>query len=351
MRLLDVPLTSDPAYAAFLAGQVRQIDSVHCSLGDPALADARQRLAPPDPTGLRNALEQLADVPAFILMNARLHAPEKYFSRAALDDTAARLDRLIDLPNVRGVIFGDAYFLQALSDAHPDLAGRLEAVPSVNAMLDSSPKTLAMLDMIAGTAFKPPSRLILDRSLNRDRDRLAETSRALRAACPGLKLFLLANEGCLYQCPYKPAHDAHIALVNEGLCGERTFALNRDLGCVRRFLTDPGTIPASPFIRPEDADHYAEHIDGLKLCGRNRGTPFLRQTVNAYLAGEYPGNLLDLLDTLGDLAGHLDMPNHRLPPDFADRVTTCDKNCRACGWCARVMEKIGSRQDPGLTRL
>ncbi len=351
MLPLDVPLTSDPAYAAFLAGRVRGIDSVHCSLDDPALADARQRQAPPDPTGLRNALEQLGDIPAFVLMNARLHAPNKYFSRAALDQAAARLDRLTDLPNVRGVIFGDAYFLQALSDAHPGLAARLEAVPSVNAMLDSPQKALAMLDMIAGTTFKPPSRLILDRSLNRDMDRLADTSRTLRAVRPDLKLFLLANEGCLYQCPYKPAHDAHIALVNEGLCGERTFALNRDLGCVRRFLTEPGAVLASPFIRPEDADRYAEHIDGLKVCGRNRGTPLLERTVNAYLAGEYSGNLLDLLDTLGDLADHIDVSSHRLPPDFTDRVTTCDKNCRACGWCTRIMEKIGSRKIPGLARL
>ena len=351
MLRLDVPLLPDPAYAAFLADRADRLDSVHFSLCSPDLSDARQRLAPPDPDGLRTALKALAPVPAYALMNARLHAPDKYFSAAALDRTAEQLDGLADLGNVRGVIFADPYFLQALSDAHPTLAGRLEGVPSVNAMPDSAPKALAVLDMIASTAFRPPTRLILDRSLNRDMARLAETSRALRSACPDVKLFLLANEGCLPHCPYKPAHDAHVALVNEGLCGERTFALNRGLGCVRRFLTDPGLVPASPFVRPEDATRYAEQVDGLKLCGRNRGAPFLERTIDAYLAGKYDGNVLDLLDTLGDLADRIDLPNHRLPPDFLDRVTSCDKHCRACGWCAGLMNKTATLHAPNLDRL
>ena len=351
MLPLDAPLTPDPAYAAFLAVHAAGLDSVHFSLSAPALSDARQRLAPPDPEGLKSALKTLAPIPTYALMNARLHAPDKYFSAVDLDRTAERLADLADLGNVRGVIFADPYFLQALSDAHPALAGRLEGVPSVNAMPDSAPRALAVLDMIASTAFRPPTRLILDRSLNRDMARLAETSRALRSACPNVKLFLLANEGCLPHCPYKPAHDAHVALVNEGLCPERTFALNRDLGCVRRFLNDPGLVPASPFIRPEDAARYAEYVDGLKVCGRNRGTRFLTRTVSAYLAGKYEGNVLDLLDTLGDLADHIDLPNQSLPPDFLDRVTTCDKHCRACHWCGRLMEKIATLHDPGLDRL
>lgn len=351
MLRLDVPLTPDPAWAAFLAERAAMLDSVHFSLSDPALSDARQRLTPLDPDNLRHGLETLSPVPAYALMNGRLHSPDKYFSAAALDRAAQQLSGLADLANVRGVIFADPYFLQALSDAHPALASRLEAVPSVNVMPDSAPKALAVLDMIATTAFKPPSRLILDRSLNRDMARLAETSRALRAACPDTKLFLLANEGCLLHCPYKPAHDAHVALVNEGLCAEQTFAMNRDLGCVRRFLNDPGAVPASPFIRPEDAPGYAEHVDGLKICGRNRGTPFLKRTVNAYLSGEYHGNLLDLLDTLGDLADRIDLPNQALPPDFLDQVTTCDKHCQTCQWCARLMKKSATLHPPGLDRL
>ena len=258
---------------------------------------------------------------------------------------------LLDSVNLNGIVFADPYFLQAFSDAHPGIAARLEAVPSVNALLDSADKAFSMLDMIGGTTFKPPTRLVLDRSLNRDIKRLEETSARLRSAYPNIKLHLIANEGCLFQCPYKPAHDAHVALVNEELCSERTFAMNRDFGCVRRLLSDPGSMLASPFIRPEDVKKYEPYVDGIKLCGRNRGTRFLKQTITAYLDGEYRGNLLDLMDAMGDLSDQVDIPNSKLPNDFAKRVTTCTKECRTCGWCATMMEKIALRTAPGLARL
>jgi len=351
MPLLDLPLTTDPAWGEFLAAHRERIDAVHLGTGHPALADARQRLAPPDTEGLHAAIRRVAGTDVFVLMNARVHDPAKYGSRPALDAAANLLDALGEHPNVRGLVFADPYFLQALSDARPATAARYEAVPSVNAALDSAPRALAMLAMIETTAFRPPSRLVLDRSLNRDPARLAGTSARLRAARPGLRLLLMANEGCLAHCPFKPAHDALISMVNEGLCADRTFAANRDLGCVRRFLSDPGAVLASPFIRPEDAARYAAHVDGLKICGRNRGTPFMRRAAGAYLAGAYPDNILDLLDALGDLAGHLDVPGAALPPDFAERVGACDKDCRACGWCAELMARIARRTDPGLDHL
>ena len=351
MLPLDLPLTPDPAWTDFLAAHRAHVGSLHLGTGHPALADARQRLAPPDLAALRAAVDRVAGIDVFVLMNARLHDPAKYGSRPALDEAADLLDALGEHENVRGLVFADPYFLQALSDARPATAARYEAVPSVNAGLDSAPRALALLAMIDGTAFRPPSRLVLDRSLNRDAARLAATVTGLRAARPGLRLLLMANEGCPLHCPYKPAHDALISLTNEGLAPDRTFAVNRDLGCLRRFLTDPGAVLASPFIRPEDMDRHAGLIDGIKLCGRNRGTPFLIRAARAYLSGAHPGNVLELLDTLGDLADRLCVPGAALPPGFAERVAACDKDCRACGWCAALMERIAVRTDPGLPRL
>jgi len=351
MIRLEVPLTPDPAWTAFLADRADALDALHLSPGHPAFSDARLRVADFRQDAVHAAIDALPDTDVFLLLNSRLHAPDAYFSADTLNTIADTLDRLAEHPNVRGLVFADPYLVQALSDARPGTASRLEAVPSVNARLGSAPAALSMLAFIEGTAFRPPSRLILDRSLNRDMARLADTSAALRAARPGLKLLLMANEGCLLDCPYKPAHDAHIALANAGLCRDRTFPMNRDLGCLRRFLDDPAAVLASPFIRPEDAALYAPHVDALKLCGRNLGTHFLQQTLTAYMAGSHPGNLLDLLDTLSDLADHLHVPANALPPDFAERVTTCDKDCRACRWCDRLMARIAERRDPGLDGL
>ena len=346
--LLDVPLIPDDGYAAFLAERADRLCSVHFSLSSPYMQDARQRLAEMDTAGLLAGLDALDGVDKYVLMNGRLHAPERYFDASGLDRAAGLLEELQSEAGLKGVVFADGYFLNALSDCCPDVAAQLEAVPSINCMLDSPEKVFATLDMVERTRFRPPSRLVLDRSLNRDLRRLEAVAAQVRRACPDMRLLLMANEGCLYQCPFKPAHDAHISLVNEGLCGERTFAVNRDFGCVQRMLSDPGSLLASPFIRPEDLAQYAGLADGIKICGRNRGADFLMRAVSAYADGRYAGNLLDLMDTMGDLADRVRIPNPVLPPDFARRVTACDKRCSACGWCAEVMDAVAVRIDPGL---
>ena len=346
--LLDVPFLPRDDYVTFLRERSDRLASVHFSLNDPRVSDARQRLEAMDIDAFVRGLNRLEGVDRFLLMNGRMHRPERYFDKAGLNAAADLLERLVDEAALTGVVFADAYLLQALSDARPGICERLEAVPSVNAIPDSAAKVFGLLDMIARTAFRPPSRLVADRALNRDPEGLRALAHGLRARHADLRLFLLANEGCLYHCPYKPAHDAHIALVVEGLCGDRTFGLNREFGCVRRMLDEPGLMLASPFIRPEDMNRYAGEAYGLKICGRNRGADFLLRAVAAYDEGQYEGNLLDLMDAMGDLAERVHLPNHGLPADFFEQVTACDKACRACGRCAALAERIVVRTDPGL---
>ncbi|QGY39662.1 hypothetical protein GM415_05865 [Pseudodesulfovibrio cashew] len=348
---LDVPFLPDSGYAEFLAERTGRLASVHFSLFDPALADARPRMERHAPEDLARALKPLDGVPKFVLLNTRLHRPEAYFSAEVLAAAAARLDYLADEAGIQGLIFADPYYLQALSDAHPGVAEKLEAVISINAMPDSPRRIFAMLDMIAGTAFRQPSRLVLDRSLNRDFNRLRDTVREIRKLYSGMRFLLMANEGCLPACPYKPAHDAHLAMSVAGLCRDRTFAINHDLGCIRRFLDDPGLLLASPFIRPEDMGRYCDIVDGIKLCGRTRGADFLGRAVDAYLEGHYPGNLLDLMDAMGDLADRIDLPNASIPLEFFEKTAQCSGACRACGWCASLADSLICRKEPKLPHL
>ncbi|WP_319582892.1 hypothetical protein [uncultured Pseudodesulfovibrio sp.] len=349
--LLDVPFLPRDDYVTFLRERSDRLASVHFSLGDPRVPDARQRLAETDIDAVINGLNRLEGVDRFLLMNGRLHRPERYFDKTGLNRSADILERLADDAALTGVVFADAYLLQALSEVRPEVCERLEAVPGVNAIPDTAAKVFALLDMIAQTAFRPPSRLVADRALNRDFEGLTALAHGLRARHEDVRLFLLANEGCLHQCPYKLAHDAHIALVVEGLCGDRTFAMNREFGCVRRMLDEPGLMLASPFIRPEDESRYAGLAHGLKICGRNRGADFLMRAVAAYVEEEYEGNLLDLMDAMGDLAERVYIPNHGLPADFFEQVTACDKACRACGQCATLTMRVAERTAPGLSGL
>nr|WP_321513390.1 hypothetical protein [uncultured Pseudodesulfovibrio sp.] len=347
----DVPFVPDGDYPEFLARHAASLASVHFSLYDQRLADSRHRMKSPGLDKIIEGLSSLTGVKKFVLMNARLHAPGRYFGKTCLDETARRLEHILERTDLSGVIFADPYFLQALSDTHPELVSSLEAVPSVNCMLDSPERLFAMLTMIDGTMFKPPSRIVPDRALNRNPSRLDKIINAVRSLYPTIKIHLLANEGCLLQCPYKPAHDAHISMVNEGLCRERTFAMNRDLGCVRRLLQDPGLMLASPFIRPEDVLWYQGQVDGIKLCGRTKGITFLKRTITAYIDGSYTGNLLDLMDAMGDLANRITIPNKSLPEKLFTQVTTCDKNCLGCGWCEGIMHSVAEHSESRLSRL
>lgn len=351
MLPLDVPFVPDGDYPEYLAERTESLSSVHFSLYDPALADARQLLETREPSAIVSGLKRLGALPKYVLLNTRLHAPEAYFSKDGLGRTAERLTMLADTVGLTGLVFADPYYLQALADAHPEMASRLEAVPSVNTMLDSAERAFAMLSLIEATPFRLPSRIVLDRGLNREMNRLIEVSERLRASRPDLKLLLMANEGCLYACPYKQVHNSHVAMVNQGLCGERTFAMNRDLGCVRRLLTDLGAFLSSPFIRPEDQHRYDGLVDGIKLCGRNKGVPFLIRTIDAYVHGKFDGNLLDLMDAMGDLADRVHVDNRALPDDYLERVSTCAKDCGTCGWCAQLAETMVTRRDPGLPAL
>jgi collagenase-like PrtC family protease len=242
---------------------------------------------------------------------------------------------MIDAGVVHGIVFTDPYYLQALSDAGPDVAARLEAVPSINHMLDSFDRVASLMDFIASTRFALPRTIILDRSLNRRMEALAELASRCRERFPGVKIELLANEGCLDHCPFKLTHDCHISLVNMGAILD-THAINRELGCMRTLQRSPALLFKSPFIRPEDVNVYEPIVDVLKICGRTLGSPFLTKVLNAYLNRGFAGNLIELMDAMEPAAQWLYVSNEDLPRDFHQRLSTCTRDCRSCTHCEEL---------------
>lgn len=351
--LLDVPLLPDEHYCRFLAAELGPRDSVHFSLASTEVADARNPLEFQHPVELVRSLRLLGGAtPRYALLNARIQDPARYFDPEHLRGVADLLARLADEAGLTGIVVADGYYLRALGQAAPELAARLEGVPSVNCMVDSLPRAASWLRLVQASGFRLPSRLVLDRSLNRDPGRLGAVAEDLRERWPDMKLLLLANEGCLPDCPYKPAHDAHLAVARMPGCGDRTFAMNTGLGCVADVDAQPWRLFTSPFIRPEDAHRLEGVADGLKLCGRERGGPaFLRRLVRAYASGRHAGNLLSLMDTLGEFEHRFFVDNERLPGDFYERVSDCDRACLSpCRECA-ALGRFVERTDPGLPDL
>lgn len=332
---LNVPFLPDDDYIDFLNRHTRRITTCHFSLHALDVADGRWKSRQVPQTELMERLVRCRIPRKYVLLNARFQDGGRYLSPPYLQNLMARLEKLLSQDAITGIIFADAYMLNALSDTAPSVAAGLEAAPSVNFMIDSVDKAIVVLENIGDTHFKPPGKLPLDRALNRDPQRLTATARAVKRYQADLKVELLVNEGCLYQCPYKLTHDSLIALLNTGVHVD-TLAINRDLGCMRSLNQAPWRILASPFIRPEDADSLAPDVDMIKICGRTLGPGFLKTAVNAYLQGSYTGNLFDLLDACNWMAQSLDLPNHALPPDFRQQVTACRKNCAACQVCRDI---------------
>jgi hypothetical protein len=342
MLLLDVPFLPDPRYVDFLVKRQASLHSVHFSLFLDDIPDGRHR------TGFQPTIAEMAEALALLpapkkyaLLNSRFHHPSLYSDKEGLGRIITGLDTLLTAGTLHGIVIVDFYLLQALSDASPQVCAQLEAVPGVNCMLDSFAKIQATLAAIGNTGFKPPTKLNLDRSLNRDLAALTSISQACRQHYPQIKLTLLANEGCLDRCPFKLSHDAQIAFANTGLIANQTHSLNRELGCIRELTAQPAELFKSPFIRPEDLHHYEGMVEVIKLCGRTLGPGFLQRVVRGFAERSYAGNLLDLMDTMEWLAKRLYVANEELPGDFWSRLTSCDKDCDGCTYCRELLEKSG----------
>ncbi|HML54845.1 MAG TPA: hypothetical protein PKC79_12180 [Solidesulfovibrio magneticus] len=342
----EVPFVPDPAYGALLAGAADRLAGVYFRLG-PETPDARMPgLADPSPMELAAGLSGLPPMPRLGLLNAAFHVQET-LSKDGLRDLLMLLDGYLAAGALTGIVYADQYLLQALSDASPSVARELCAVPGINFRLDSFERAAAVVDAACSTRFRPPPRLILDRDVNRDLDGLTALAGKLRREWPDMGLGLMANEGCLYACPYKQAHDAHIALSRLAACRIGPD-LNRDLGCLRSFAEAPGRLLASPSIRPEDAGRYEGLVDCLKLCGRSRPAADVRAIVAAYLEGRFEGNLIWLLDAQEMLSDRFAIDNAALPEDFFEVTASCSRRCAACRYCDELAERLLVTRAPGL---
>jgi len=343
MLLLDVPFLPDPDYVEFLAEFQPSLYSVHFSLFLDNIPDGRHRSSTaPQFADLAAGLTRLPGPKKYGLLNSRFHHPSLYGDKDALHRIIKALDTLLAAGTLHGITIVDFYLLQALSDTSPEVAAQLEAIPGVNCMLDSFAKVQTCLEAIANTGFKPPTKLNLDRALNRNLPELAAISQQCRRSFPGVKLTLLANEGCLDRCPFKLTHDAQIAFANTGLIANQTHTANQELGCIRELGAHPAKLFKSPFIRPEDLEQYEGIVQVIKLCGRTLGPAFLQRVVRGYAARRYEGNLLDLMDTMEWLAKRLHVANEELPGDFLARLSGCDRNCSACSYCRELLDKVAT---------
>lgn len=175
------------------------------------------------------------------------------------------------------------------------------------------------------------------RDFNRDLEHLADLK--AWAEEHGKKLVLLANSGCLRDCSGQTFHDNLVAHEPEVAAAENMPGF-MPYTCWN-FLKERANWPAilqSTWIRPEDLHHYEGKVDLVKLATRLHERPHV--VIGAYVRGRYAGNLLDLMEPGFSplLAPHV-VDNARFPADWFQTVSTCDRRCHRCGYCAAVLER------------
>lgn len=123
-----------------------------------------------------------------------------------------------------------------------------------------------------------------------------------------INLRILANNGCLHECPFSVNHGsaaAHSSANNEE--STKKYLDYSLVNCYQRKILKPANILASDWIRPEDLRYYEELCEEtgndrlvIKLVERTKSTDFLCNVIGAYIDEKYDGNLLDLFNWIGN---------------------------------------------------
>lgn len=341
---LSVPFIPDKKYNHFLKKQTVNIESIYFPLYSGLVLDARMRFNKTTLHELSKGLQELESVKKYCLLNSRFIHPGLYHDAVFLNQLLDNLEFLVADSQINGIVFSDAYFLNALAATKREIMSSLEAVPGINCMIDSSQKAFSFFDLIEQSGFKLPGKIVLDRSLNRNIEQLKAMVIEIKQHYGLIKIELLANEGCIYHCPFKFTHDAQIAFSNTGRSSDKTFQINQSIGCHSYFFKRPETFLKSPFIRPEDVDEYTGVADTIKLCGRTLGTNFLSNCIKAYSEKSYDGNLFDIMDAAHWLSDLFHIENKKLDPGFFKMLTRCTKGCKNCKICKDLFFKTAKKK-------
>ncbi len=243
------------------------------------------------------------------------------------------LDWIVGM-EVDSVTVATPYLLQLIKKRYPQLKAYVSSFPNINTI----ERARYWEDLGA-------DRINLDEFiLNRDFRVLRQIRK--NVSC---ELQLIANNGCLYNCPFTDYHStslSHALVLNPS----SNFLLDYcALSCRYLRLTNPVNFIRANWIRPEDVHFYEDvGIDSLKLVTNNMSTEKILLIVNTYLKKHYDGNLMDLLlinysdnypHESNDIPVYID---NRALDGFIDyfmkndcRITACHE----CGYCQELTKQ------------
>lgn len=265
-----------------------------------------------------------------LLINATCYGEKSYSTewRIAIERAIAMLDEEGVKPEI--VTTTSPFVATVLKRKHPDI----EIRASVNLKIGS---TLAM---------EYVSDLYDSFYMSRDLQRDIPTLRRFSEWCAqhGKKLCMLANSGCLRNCPGQIFHET---LLAHGFwrIGQETALLKKGPLLCRNIFSSSANfeeILRATWIRPEDLHLYAPYVSAFKLSTRDLSGD-AKPILDAYCSGRFDGDLLTILDpNFSEDFGPKMIDNSAFPSDWAESGTAglCAINCTHCGKCSAVLERV-----------
>lgn len=266
-----------------------------------------------------------------LLFNANCYGGQA-ISEALDNRVASVIERLTEITGGPDVVTTASVFI---ADRIKKRFPHIEVRASVN-MWIGTVKAMEYLSDIFDSFY-------VQREYNRDLSHVKKMSDWCRAH--GKKLYMLANSGCLNFCTGHTFHDNLVAHEKE-VAETRNVEDFRPMTCWRYLAKkeNRAAFLQNSWVRPEDIHHYEGLVAGAKLATRNHSRPGL--VVSSYVREKFPGNLLDLCEPgFGPLFDPYIIDNTRLPEDFFEKTSSCDRNCHQCVYCKNALDKALVKTD------
>lgn len=190
-------------------------------------------------------------------------------------------------------------------------------------------------------------RITLDFSLNRDFRLLKNIREKIK-----VDLEIILNDVCLLKCPLRYYHFNVIGHSSQQDEDYNHYKEPEDPAlekCSLIRIENPSEFIRSPWIRPEDVNIYADlGINYFKIAGRDLSTKLLLERANAYLSGDFAGNLISIteffnLKVQNEPPLEITIDNKTLSnfiDFFQKKQIPCSVGCFECNYCEEISKKV-----------
>lgn len=215
-----------------------------------------------------------------LLFNANCYGANAR-SKALFKSISADIEYVKEHFSIQAVTTTSPLIAKFIKNHYPDLDVRA----SVNIGIGSICAADALADVFDSFYIK--------RELNRNFKVLQE----LRTWCNqnDKQMYLLANSGCLNNCPVTIFHNNLVAHNHEIATKDNSYSFGQLCNTYLRKKDKQQTIfTDTNFICPEDVHLYEDLVPAMKLA--TRVTPYYEEIIQTYLNEDYSDNFMKLLE-------------------------------------------------------